>query len=474
MLYEMIVGELPYKAEDPIAIALKHRDEPVPRLPSHMQQYQATIDRLLAKRMEDRFADADSLIAALDGKIPRADLSPTTIRDKKSDKSQPPDSKRPNAKQGSSVDREAKFNPDTKQDGSRTGNSVRRSLLQSVSASPILMGVSAAGVVLAVVVGVWLAIRGPSPERPQAMAVTGADVPEVTTAMPGVTEISEPKSEFAAGATFLDCSGCPEMIAVAAGEYLQGSPDDEPGRQKNEGPRHAVTISYPLGVGKYEVTRSQFAQFVTETKRPLDGCWSYAGDWKMRKSSNWQSPGFSQSEDHPATCLSWADAKDYAEWLTRKTGKPYRLLSSSEWEYIARAGNGLARNWGSNPGTACDWANVADQSAELSYPGWTTHPCTDRFVHTAPVDTYRPNDFGIYGTLGNVFEWVEDCYHDGYDGIPADGSAVTTSGCTEHVLRGGSWFSRPEYVRSAFLNHFDKNMRSSTFGLRVARNLQPK
>jgi formylglycine-generating enzyme required for sulfatase activity len=338
------------------------------------------------------------------------------------------------------------------------------------------MGASVAVIALMVAVGVWLMLRNPVPEPSQPVATLGQDEPTqapiAATSKGGETSGSE--LEFAVGTAFVDCPGCPEMVVTPAGDFYQGSPEGESGRETSEGPQHAVRIAYPLAVGKYELSRGEFAQFVRDTKRNMNGCWSYGGKWESRKDRNWLSPGFSQDDKHPATCLSWVDARDYVDWLSTKTGKPYRLMSSSEWEYIARAGTDSARTWGNDPSDACNWANVADRSTEETYPGWAVHTCMDKYVHTAPVDATQPNAFRIYGMLGNVFEWVEDCYRDGYDGAPDDGSAVTTGNCSERVLRGGSWYSRPEYVRSAFLNHFNRNMRSSTFGVRIARDLRSK
>jgi formylglycine-generating enzyme required for sulfatase activity len=95
----------------------------------------------------------------------------------------------------------------------------------------------------------------------------------------------------------------------------------------------------------------------------------------------------------------------------------------------------------------------------------------DGYLYTAPAEAFKSNGFGIYATLGNVFEWVEDCWNDSYRGAPDDGSAWTQGDCTRRLLRGGSWYSQPQYVRSAFRNHFDRNSRASTFGIRVAREL---
>jgi serine/threonine protein kinase/formylglycine-generating enzyme required for sulfatase activity len=279
-------------------------------------------------------------------------------------------------------------------------------------------------------------------------------------------------SAFRAGNRFKDCATCPDMIVVPRGTFTQGSSVSESGRESNEGPQHSVRIDYPLAVAQFEVTRQQFAQFVSDTGYALAGCSTYEeGSWKLRNDRDWQSPGFYQDETEPVTCVSWEDARRYTDWLAKKTGKDYRLLSASEWEYIARAGTDTARNWGNNPNIACQFTNIADRATQDNYPGWGIHDCMDGYVYTAPMENLKPNEFGVYATLGNVFEWVEDCWNNSYQGAPKDGSAWTDGDCAKRSLRGGSWFSQPKYVRSAFRNSFNSDARASTFGFRVAREL---
>ncbi|MCF6250462.1 MAG: bifunctional serine/threonine-protein kinase/formylglycine-generating enzyme family protein [Methylococcaceae bacterium] len=274
------------------------------------------------------------------------------------------------------------------------------------------------------------------------------------------------------GSSFTDCESCPKMVVIAAGSFLQGSPKTEVGREQNEGPQHNVILSYPLAVGVNEVTRGQYSKFVFDTGYKANGCWVYGDDWKKRPDHNWRTPGFTQGEKHPVTCVSWDDATAYTKWLTEKTGMNYRLLSESEWEYVARGGTTTARQSDNSSNSICQFANVADESSVVNYPGWKVHNCNDQFIHTAPVAKFEANLFGLYDTLGNVFEWVEDCWNKNYIGSPADGSAREDGECDERVMRGGSWYSRPEYVRSAYRNRFSPTHRSSSFGFRVARELE--
>ena len=171
------------------------------------------------------------------------------------------------------------------------------------------------------------------------------------------------------------------------------------------------------------------------------------------------------------TCVSLDDAAAYTDWLSSRTGKQYRLLSSSEWEYVARAGVETASDAGDDS-AVCAIANLADRSATAIYHDWSVHACADGYVYTAPVGSFQPNRFGVYDMLGNVFEWVEDCWNDSYEGAPTDGSAWLQGDCGTRVLRGASWFSMPQYGRFAFRNHFQRGHRGATFGFRVARVLE--
>jgi formylglycine-generating enzyme len=152
--------------------------------------------------------------------------------------------------------------------------------------------------------------------------------------------------------------------------------------------------------------------------------------------------------------VSYDDAQRYVQWLSRKTGKSYRLPTEAEWEYAARAGTTTARFWGDGRDQACNFANVADLTLAEAL-NWNkgnkniVFQCRDGYVYTAPVGSFRPNGFGLYDMLGNVYQWTEDCYQESYIGAPTDGSAVTSGECKFRVLRGGSWTGYPRFLRSA-------------------------
>ena len=277
---------------------------------------------------------------------------------------------------------------------------------------------------------------------------------------------------------FRECAACPEMVAVPAGSFSMGSPAGEPARDDNEGPLRTVTIGKAFALGKFEVTVDQFAAFVNETGHDMgSSCDIWRdGTWEERAGYSWRNPGFTQSGAHPAACVSWDDAKAYLAWLSRKTGKTYRLPSEAEWEYAARAGAVTRFHFGDDPQAYCRHGNGADQAAFTGVPGadkWSVLGCNDGHGYTAPVGRYAPNAFGLHDTHGNVFEWVEDCWNDGYAGAPADGSAWTSGDCNIRVQRGGAWGYPPDYLRIAVRGRQAANYRYVNAGLRVARTIGP-
>ena len=205
-------------------------------------------------------------------------------------------------------------------------------------------------------------------------------------------------------------------------------------------------------------------------------CWAYRGnsnEWKERSGRSWKKPGFKQGGNHPVVCVSWDEAKAYVGWLSRKTGETYRLLSEAEWEYAARAGTRTARHWGAGEIGQCRYANGADRKLKKRYK-WRSKAasCDDGHVHTSPAGTYQANGFGLHDMLGNVHEWVEDCWHESYEGAPTDGHAWTRGGdCSRRVLRGGAWETLPWSLYSANRIRSTTGRRSVHSGFRIARTL---
>jgi formylglycine-generating enzyme required for sulfatase activity len=287
-------------------------------------------------------------------------------------------------------------------------------------------------------------------------------------------------ASFAAAAApleFKDCANCPPMVVVPAGQFIMGSPAVEPDRDADEGPQRPVTIAAAFAIGKYEVTRGQYAEFVAETNRQDQaGCMVWTGE-KLESVAgrSWRSPLIDQTDDHPVVCVSWRDAAAYAAWLSKKTGKPYRLPAETEWEYAVRGGAEGAYAFPGGEAGACAYANVGDMSAAKSNGKWRTAPCDDGVgFGTARVGSYRANGFGLHDTIGNVWEWMADCYHPTFEGAPSDGSAWGVGGDCGTVLDRGGGFSSliPGNLRIANRSRAPSpDNPAYSLGFRIARSL---
>jgi formylglycine-generating enzyme required for sulfatase activity len=248
----------------------------------------------------------------------------------------------------------------------------------------------------------------------------------------------------------IDAPWCPEMVALPVGEFPMGSPEDEKGRSSDEGPQHRVTIDRRFAIGRYAVTFDEYDHFCAATKRekPEDEAWS-----RGRR---------------PVIEVSWRDAVAYCAWLANETGQPYRFPSEAEWEYACRAGTTTRYAFG-------DAITPKDANYSESKLGKTTE-----------VGSYSPNAWGLYDMHGNVWEWVEDVYHDSYQGAPIDGSAWTNGETRSRGSkrreaeqdpyrsrgnRGGSWGNLPRGLRSANRTRLPPGYRNKYLGFRVARTL---
>ena len=176
------------------------------------------------------------------------------------------------------------------------------------------------------------------------------------------------------------------------------------------------------------------------------------------------------------TCVSWEDATAYVRWLSAETGADYRLPSEAEWEYAARAGTTTPFYWGTSVNEHCAHGNGADRMTERTFTSqsftWSFSDCSDGAARTVLVGSYNPNVFGLYDMAGNVWEWVEDCWHDNYAGAPDYGTAWTRGGeCGRRVSRGGSWYNDRVDLRSALRDRSDAGLRSHLLAFRVSRTL---
>jgi formylglycine-generating enzyme required for sulfatase activity len=252
--------------------------------------------------------------------------------------------------------------------------------------------------------------------------------------------------------TFKDCPDCPEMVVVPAGSFTMGSPASEPQRYGDgDEAQVRVSVSAPFAVGRYAVTFDEWDACVAD-----GGCNGYKP----------ADEGWGRGK-HPVIKVNWVDAKAYAAWVSGKTGKTYRLLSEAEREYVARAGTTTPFWWGSSitPGQA-----NYDGSADPYKGGGSKGEYRKR---TVPVDSFEPNPWGLYQVHGNVWEWTEDCWNDSNTGNPGNGSVRTTGDCSRRVVCGGSWYSYPQFLRSAIRHWVTAHYRGYTLGFRLARTLNP-
>ncbi len=308
----------------------------------------------------------------------------------------------------------------------------------------------------------------------QAPAVaSGADLGQAFQESPGGNKSSSAASGDPAlrvrpgsGESFRDgdAAWAPEMVVVPAGSFMMGTAQAEidalckeyPGAAewfRREGPQHKVTIAKPFAVGRFAVTRGEFAAFVKESGHAvLEG-------------GSFKDPGFAQDDSHPVVCVNWDDAKAYATWLSGKTGKNYRLPSEAEWEYACRAGSSTPFWQGSSIST-----DQANYDGNYTFGGGRKGEYRQR---TVPVKSFAPNPWGLYQVHGNVWEWCQDCWNERYEDAPADGSVLTTGDCAFRLLRGGSWLSGPRYLRAASRYRFSVVGRSYAVGFRLARTLTP-
>ena len=246
---------------------------------------------------------------------------------------------------------------------------------------------------------------------------------------------------------FKDCPTCPEMVVVPAGTFTMGSPEAEQGRDKHEGPERRVTIRAPFAVGRFAVTFDEWGAC-----EKSGGCGGYGPS-----DEGWG------RERRPVINVSWNDATAYIEWLSKTTGKAYRLLSEAEREYITRAGTTTQFWWGKEIS-----ANEANYFGPESY---STGPKGEFRHKTLAVDSFSANPWGVYQVHGNVWEWVLDCWNDSYKGAPKDGAAWTAGNCSQRVFRGGAWGVAPTFLRAAARNWNPPARRTNSIGFRVARIL---
>ena len=431
VLYEMLTGRVPFDASDTFAVGLSHINDPVPALPGHLASWQPVLDQLLAKSPENRYGSAGELAEVLSSDAP-PQAQPTRVVQRLRDI-------------GSAAKAKDPATPVASLPKPRRG--LRAALVGGV------LAVVAVGIVyIALQQGTVDSERVPSNAGSGSATVQPAPVP--TAPPPNPANPSNPQASPSVSVTpgserpinpgdrFSECEDCPLMVVVPAGTFTMGSPlDEEEDRSEEEGPQHLVTIPEPFAVGMFEVTFGEWNACVAD-----GGCNSH-----RPKDLTWGQPS------RPVINVNWEDSGAYVNWLSAKTGGQYRLLTESEWEYAARAGTQTAYYFG--PTITMDLANFGAVFGTGRSESWDK---------TTPVGSYSSNGFGLHDMHGNVREWVEDCWNEDYRGAPADGSAWTGGDCTQRVLRGGSWRSSADFLRSA--SRVAVAGRYEFAGFRVARS----
>lgn len=285
---------------------------------------------------------------------------------------------------------------------------------------------------------------------------------------------------------FLDRSSTgPTLVVVPVGTFWMGSNEQEAGRHSNEGPRHQVRIEQPFALARTEITVSQFRKFVNATKYQTDAekvgeASQYdekTGRITRQRGITWRNDylgGRAKTTD-PVLYVSWNDAAAYAEWLSVSTGQRYRLPSEAEFEYALRAGTESAYWWGEGSPQSVVGNLTGEGDRSRSRRTWTKafDNYRDGYWGPAPVAQFAANPFGLYDMGSNLSEWVEDCWHDNFLRAPDTGAAWVNRGCTGRTIKGGSWGSSPEDVRSAYRLGVSADTRTARIGFRVARDLSP-
>ncbi len=286
--------------------------------------------------------------------------------------------------------------------------------------------------------------------------------------------------------TFRDCDTCPLMVTIPAGRFRMGTAvedrltDPRTGKPAtSDGPQHEVEFATSFAIGKYEVTVAEYAAFVADTDYvTTDRCMEFSkkDSFSFSADLDWNNVGFEQTGSQPVVCVSFFDARTYADWLSEQTGEHYRLPSEAEWEYAARAGSTGPYHWGDDRLQTCDYANVRSQGAwaiskrQAVADRVEGFPCDDGVQQSATVGRFQPNAFGLHDVQGNAWEWVADCNHKDYAGAPSDGGVWLDEGrCQFGVIRGGSYLNLVERSSTTVRAGRPQTGGATNMGFRIAR-----
>ena len=463
--YECLAGKLPFSGEDSMAVALAHVEQPVPSLPPVRRHWQSLIDKAMAKRPEDRFQSAEEMLAALNSVETRlAIMEPlaavatqlATVPERLERSLKSPVQQRPTSALAIVLGGVAVLIGGTMY-GMHTQRVADAAHTPAPSIAPPAAEAppSASG-----------AAAVPAPhEQPAVAAQSSTAAGGESAADPAPARVAEaPPADAEHKAPNADAAA-PELVANAG-------PVDEPFAQSTltpivphdrGGPELALVparvivggkadvFAQPFALGRYEVTRGEYAEFMRATHRANASCRQPGRIWSAFERLDWHKPGFDQSDRHPVVCVSWNDANAYVEWLSARTHHRYRLPSQAEWLHAARA----------QPETnACKRGNVSDAANKGLIHVAARFDCNDGYAQTAPVGKFQPSPHGIYDLFGNASEWTRDCGH-----------AVKGKACDAHVYRGLSWHDGPGDHNLVLTGDAKDDVGYTTVGFRVLREL---
>ena len=268
------------------------------------------------------------------------------------------------------------------------------------------------------------------------------------------------------GTLFKDCNICPEMVVLPAGDFIMGTPESELGHQPDETPQHKVTFKKAFAISTFQVMSSEWDAYVQETGVKIKD-----GDTRPGRACKAGKPSYPQGTRQPAVCMNYYDVQAYVHWIAKKTGKDYRMVSEAEREYAARGGTS-----GPFP-FPFDKEGVYQINKNANPYG-----DADGYTYTAPAGSYPPNAYGVFDMHGNTYEWVADCWHDSYEGAPADGHAwmdsdsesslvslVKADNCESYQIRGNDWIEPAIFSRSGNRNHRSPEILGDWLSFRVIR-----
>lgn len=290
--------------------------------------------------------------------------------------------------------------------------------------------------------------------------LTGLTLAGLINLLPGLAHAAKhdehaSHAELHPGKVFKDCKDCPEMVVLPAGTFTMGTPDDEVGRQQDEGPMHPVTFARPLAISRFDVLAKEWKVFIKDTGYQMPD-----GDTRPGRECIAGEPRYPVGPTQPAVCMDMAEVQAYIAWLSNKTHQHYHMMSESIREYAARAGSSGPFPFEFDEGKTYSIARHAN-----------TYGPEDGYSYTSPAGAFAPNAFGVYDMHGNVSEFLEDCAHDNYIGAPSDGSAWTEPNCQLQQMRGNDWTEAPIWSRSGNRNNIYATDRGDWLGFRVVRDL---